>query len=985
MSVVKRDGKVEEMSLDKISKRIRTLLDENNSSLQCNVMAVTMGVCENIHDMITTYELDMITINICNKVICSSSSYKDLARLVFNSWCEKYHDVNAGQIVALWQKIMESSYNMHGISAHITSDVSLDMYVIGRSGEKKMMSLDEITKRITHHANVPTKLNVDVMTMVIATISNMKNEMTTSEIDELSAWIASTYSLTNADYEVLGTRIALDDLYKNTPHKFSSFIEDLASGDNPIIRRSIANFVSTNADTLDAMCQDGNAHDTNLNYFAIATLKKLYLLLDNHGKPHERPQYTWMRIAVELWNDTVAPSDRWRVVDNIRKCYEILSDIRATHASPTVFNSSTTRPQLSSCMLVQNEEDSVEGIYYTFAKCAQLGAATAGIGIDMSNIRATNSMIKSSRRPSKGLPSFVSLYDMNCQIIDQGGKRKMSIAIYIPPWHADFLRVLHMAAPDVKEDMRAHNLFYAVWHNSLLFKRVQAGENWSMFCPTDVPDLLKLSGKAFDDAYLRYEAAGLAREVVPAKQIYIEIAKLMYESGKPYNLNADACNEKSNLQNVANTPCSNLCAEIVIPSGMIDGQREIGVCTLASINLPKHVKSAVSWVNGIPQIDEFNMDWEELQLTTRQLVRNLNQVIDRQLYVLEECRRSNLRHRPIGIGYQGLSDIFQMAGLPMESPEANKLQARITEVIALAAVDESCELAKIHGPYDTFEGSPASEGRLQPHLWDEYYRNHEETYVDGAPRTDVQSYVDWPAWDALAKKVQTYGLRNGLLLALMPTSSTSQLTGNTPSMDPQFSNIYSRHGLTGDFYVTNKQLIAAIKSMNMWNEMTKDLIVLANGSVQDIPATPEIKAVFKTAHEVSQKQLMFMSACRGQFICQTQSLNVYLRNADISKFVSLISYGMKLGLKTISYYTFTESSADAAKVTVKKESRQFKKESRQDEKKNTENAAVPDDAKLEVPNAQNTQDMSQNTSQQRSSCPRRKKGQPIDECTACQS
>jgi len=944
MSVVKYDERIEPMSLDKITARIKAVQSEL-PTCKVNVMAITMGVVENISNEIETSRIDKIAINIIMQYAneTDNACYRKLAIGIFKSWCVKYV---CDEPIETWEDIQQMNFSYVALKQHIQSSADLDMYVIGRDGKQKLISLDEITNSIKEHA---TNLRVNPMSIVIKTIEHMGNKMTTCEIDEISAWMAATYSITNPDYEKLASRLELTNLYKSTPDTFSKCIETLAEGPDSIIRQDVKRFVEEYFETLNNACIELQSNDYLLDYFAVKTMKKIYLLLDTNGNPIERPQYTWMRIAVELYMPNI---------QSVIKCFKQLSNLRGTHASPTIFNSCTTRPQLSSCMLLTNEGDSVEGIYETRKKCAQLGAATAGIGVSLDTIRATGSMIKSSRRPSRGVPSFIRGYDSDAEIIDQGGKRKMSLAIYMQPWHADFLTAISMSKPTAKAHMQAHNLFFAAWHNTLLYKRVQAKNTWSFFCPTKAPKLLTTYGKEFDEAYEEYEKAGLASHTMPAVDVYRTIAEVMYESGRPYNLNKDACNEKSNLKNVHIINCSNLCAEILIPSGEIDGENEIGVCMLNSINLSKHVKTPIQWVNGTPNESlkpSDRIDWTSLEETTRSFVRNLNQVIDRQQYILPECERSSLRHRPIGVGFQGLGTVFFMCGLPFDSSEANELQHDIMDFIARMAVDESCELAKIHGSYETFEGSPASMGKLQPHLWRDYYATHEETYINGAPRTDVQKLTNWQAWDELAEKVKTHGLRNSLITALMPTGSTSQLTGNTPTMEPQFSNVYSRHGLIGNFFIVNKYLIEALSSCNLWNEEMKSKIINNNGSVQSIPEIPNIiKVIFKTAHEISQKQLMFMSAVRGQYICQTQSLNLFIRDPTISKLITITSHGMKLGLKTISYYAYTEAASSATKIEAAPESA-------------PSNSAPSSSEPAPAPLA----------------CVRRKQGDPPSDCQAC--
>jgi ribonucleoside-diphosphate reductase alpha subunit len=621
-----------------------------------------------------------------------------------------------------------------------------------------------------------------------------------------------------------------------------------------------------------------------------------------------------MRVAIQLFykNGTL---------DDVLEYYKMLSNHSATHASPTCYNACIKMNQLSSCMLLTNSEDSIDGIYKTLKDCAVLSAATAGIGISVSNIRAKGSLINTTKRASDGIMPFLKVHNTSGYAINQGGKRNSSTAIYIEPWHADFLEVIENRMPDKHH---INNLFIATWLPNLLHKRVLENGTWSMFCPNSCPKLFETYGDEFDMVYIEYENLGLAKLQVPAKEVYMKIAMLMFETGLPYNLNKDACNYKSNLKNV--TPIlhsSNLCAEILIPSS----KDEIGVCMLASINLMHCIKH-VEWENGSPKRDTITDWWldyinvDHISTITKLLVRGLNNVIDDQLYLLPECENSSKRHRPIGVGVQGMANVLHTLGIEYESEDSAKINAYITELIAYSAITESADLAELYGSYDTFEGSPASLGKLQPHLWDDYYDNTGITYINGKSRKNNLHEYRRLNWDNLAEHVKAKGLRNSLLIAYMPTASTSQLLGNYQSFEPANSNIFSRHTSAGSFNIVNKTLVKALKSVNMWNKEVQDNVVSNNGSISNLPVPNEMKNIFKTVWEMKQTRLMEISSYRGQFICQTQSLNVYIKDPTVSKFTSLLAHGMILGLKTISYYTHSQAAADPVKITVKQPQQQ---------------------------------------------------------------
>lgn len=771
------------------------------------------------------------------------------------------------------------------------------MYVQKRNGNKEELSVDKIARRIQYLAEEPIKLDkIVVYEVVLKVCENIINGISTTELDNIASNICADNATDEYQYGILSTRISISNLHKNTYDKFSEMIQNLAESDT-MIASWVVDMVKTHSTTYDNMIV--HERDYLFDYFGFKTLEKMYLMRSRTdvNMVVERPQYMWMRTAIEIWKDDFA---------KVKETYDLLSQHWFTHATPTLFNSCLKKNQLSSCMLLTNEEDSVEGIYESLKKCSILGANAAGIGLDVTNIRAAGTLIKSTNRPSRGVPAFLQVYNENVKVIDQGGKRKMSIAIYMQPWHKDFPEFLHMRANDNLSPIRARELFYAIWTNELLFKRAAENKDWTMFCPVDAPKLMNTHGKEFEENYIMYESNNeIPRRTIAAQALLSDISRMMMETGVPYCLNKDACNAKSNMKNVSHINSSNLCAEILIPSGNIDGQHEIGVCTLASINLSKFVKPAKIDVNGIHEYGTF--DFKKLGDITRVVTRNLNKVIDTQYYPLPEGKLSSLRHRPIGIGVQGLADVFMMMGYEYGSDESKNLNWEIAEEIYYNSILESMELAKEEGSYETFAGSPASFGKLQPHLWVDY----------GSKPLNYRK-----DWESVGKLVAQNGLRNALLVAWMPTASTSQLMGNFPSFEPAASNIFTRTTLAGDFTVINKHLVDVLSSMGIWSSTLKDEIIAREGSIQDISSIPDfLKPIYKTVWEISPKRLLDMNAQRGQFICHTQSFNLYITNPSVSKLTSILMYGFKLGLKTIAYYTRSLSASNAVKISINREMR----------------------------------------------------------------
>ena len=776
------------------------------------------------------------------------------------------------------------------------------LQVINRDGAFEKVRFDRITKRLDSLAELDPPLDVDTGFISQKVISVLYPNMHTRDIDRASADICAQQASTYPDYGVLAVRILLSNIYKSTKSRFSEVIMELDAV--KLINPDIVSIVRTHKVALNKMIVQ--SRDNLFDYFGIITLENMYLLVKNKVVV-ERPQYMWLRCAVEVHRDNLV---------EVKRLYDELSKHNYTHATPTLFNSCLNINQLSSCMLLRNREDSISGIFKSASDCANLGAKAAGLGISVDNIRANGSIIHSTQRPSKGVPSFLTVYDSVCRVVDQGGKRRMSLAVYISPWHADFLDILELKSVSNATQLHTPDLFYAVWMNKLLYKRASAGEKWSMFCPTDVPLLLSTYGDEFENAYIMYEEAGLARKQMPAQDIITQVARYMIETGGPYILNADSCNERCNLNNVSYISNSNLCAEILIPSGNIGAKNaqgeqdyEIGVCTLASLNLPNFVKRKAVFNIASSCYDQGEFDFNELHNTVEIAIIALNKIVDNQYYILDECKKSSLRHRPIGLGIQGLADVFMMMGLPYESKEARVLSRRISEEIYVKAINTSMDLVKTYGKYNSFAGSMASRGILQPQLW-----THDKTInVDKSELIYDTNYN----WDEIADTVKTHGLANSLLTAYMPTASTSQLMGNYQSFEPAITNIFNRHTLAGNFVVINKHLVADLIRLNLWNEQMKNKIIAHEGSCTNIAEIPpNMREVYKTAWEMNPRNIMMMAYERSPFICQTQSLNHYIKNPTISGVSSIINFGARLGLKTISYYTRSTAAREAIKFTI---------------------------------------------------------------------
>ena len=728
--------------------------------------------------------------------------------------------------------------------------------------------------------------------------------VTTSELDELAAETAASMTTTHPDYAQLAARIAVSNLHKNTLKSFSETVEMMHKYVNPktdekapLIADDVYEIIMANKERLDReIIYD---RDSQYDFFGYKTLERSYLLRVN-GKVVERPQHMLMRVSVGIHKENVEAAI---------ETYHMLSERWFTHASPTLFNAGTPRPQLSSCFLLTMKEDSIEGIYDTLKECAAISKGAGGIGLNIHCIRSTSSYIRGTNGTSNGIVPMLRVFNDTARYVDQGGgKRKGAFAIYLEPWHADIFEWLDLRKNHGKEEQRARDLFYGLWTNDLFMERVEANGNWSLFCPNEAPGLADCWGDEFVALYEKYEREGRAKKVVKAQQLWFAIMESQVETGNPYMLFKDSCNRKSNQQNLGTIKCSNLCTEIVEYSS----PDETAVCNLASIALPRFVKehpsSPVSPHSGsnamgkkmLGSLNAANrfFDFDKLKAITRVATRNLNKIIDVNYYPVETARKSNLRHRPIGLGVQGLADTFILLGLAFESEEAKELNRQIFETVYFAALETSMELAKELGPYSSYEGSPVSKGILQFDMW------------DGVQPSGLHD------WDSLRADIAKHGVRNSLLVAPMPTASTSQILGNNECFEPYTSNIYTRRVLSGEFVVVNQHLLSDLTSMGLWNPALKNHMVASNGSVQGLPIPDELKKIYKTVWEVKQRTLVDMAADRGAFIDQSQSFNVHMSDANFGKLTSLHFHAWKKGLKTGMYYLRTRAAADAIKFTV---------------------------------------------------------------------
>jgi ribonucleoside-diphosphate reductase alpha chain len=755
------------------------------------------------------------------------------------------------------------------------------MLVIKRDGRRESVKFDKITARIEKLCYGLDTKYISPVEVAMKVINGLYDGVSTVQLDNLAAETAATLTTKHPDYAKLAARLATSNLHKVTSKSFSNTMKrlytyvDPKTGENaPLISKETWKIVRDHAAELDeAIIYD---RDFSYDYFGFKTLERSYLMKID-GKVVERPQHMLMRVAVGIHGEDIPAAI---------ETYNLLSEKWFTHATPTLFNAGTPKPQLSSCFLLTMQDDSIDGIYDTLKQCAKISQSAGGIGLSIHNIRAKGSYIKGTGGTSNGIVPMLRNFDMTARYVDQGGgKRKGSFAIYLEPWHADVFDFLDLKKNHGKEEMRARDLFYAMWIPDLFMQRVENNEMWSLFCPNEAPGLAEVWGEEFERLYDKYEKEGKARKQVKAQDLWFEILESQIETGTPYILYKDSANRKSNQKNLGTIKSSNLCTEII----EYTSKDEVAVCNLASLALPKFVT------------DDGTFDHQKLHEITKVITRNLNKVIDVNYYPVEEARNSNMRHRPIGLGVQGLADAFIMLRMPFDSDEARRLNEDIFETIYFGAMEASMELAKVHGAYETFKGSPVSKGIFQFDMW------------GVNPRSGRWN------WEQLKQDVKKHGVRNSLLLAPMPTASTSQILGNNECFEPYTSNIYTRRTLSGEFIIANKHLMKDLIDLGLWNETMRQKLIATNGSVQPIPEIPQnIKDIYKTVWEISQKAIIDMSADRGAYICQSQSLNIHLKDPNFGKLTSMHFYAWKKGLKTGMYYLRSTAAADAIKFTLDK-------------------------------------------------------------------
>ena len=743
------------------------------------------------------------------------------------------------------------------------------MRVIKRSGRIEDMRFDNVTNRIK---NLTYGLSdkCDSSKVAQQVFSSMYDNITTQEIDTLSAEICVGMITSDPDYEILATRIVASNIQKVCPNNFHLAMRKLQKAD-----------VIT--DEVVEVAQQVKEHiktdrDFEFGYFGLKTLEKSYLQRVD-GKLIETPQYMFMRVAIGIHGKDIPA---------VLETYDKMSQGFFIHATPTLFNAGTPRPQMSSCFLIAGKDDSIDGIYGTLTECAQISKWAGGIGMHIHNIRGNKSRIRGTNGQSDGIIPMLRVFNATARYVNQAGRRKGSIAVYLEPWHSDIMEFLELRLNQGDEEARCRDLFSAMWIPDLFMKRVEEGGNWSLFCPDKAKGLSDCYGKDFEELYTKYEEEGLANATIPAADVWKAILKSQTETGTPYMLYKDACNAKSNQKNLGVIKSSNLCTEIL----EYTDKDETSVCNLASIALPKYVNKETK-----------TFDYEKLHEVTKTVTKNLNRVIDRNFYPVETARRSNMKHRPIGLGVQGLADVFILCGLPFDCEESRLMNAHIFETMYHAALEASSELAEVEGSYESFEGSPASQGILQPDMWEG------ETKFSG--RYD---------WDAMRERVKTKGLRNSLLMAPMPTASTAQILGNNECFEPYTTNIYLRRTLAGEFVVVNNHLVNDLKKRGLWSKEMKDLMVKAGGSVQNIVDIPDdIKNLYKTVWEISQKCIIDMAADRGQFIDQSQSMNLFMESPTMSKLSSMHMYAWKAGLKTGMYYLRSKAKARPIQFSLEPE------------------------------------------------------------------
>ena len=753
------------------------------------------------------------------------------------------------------------------------------MYVVKRDGRKEAVKFDKITARIIKMCYGLDPL-VSPEAVAMKVIEGIYDGVTTTVLDNLAAEVAAAKTMDHPDYALLASRIAVSNLHKETKKTFSDVIDDMYHYIDPktgqkasLVAEDVYKVIQENKDLLDSsIIYD---RDFRFDYFGFKTLTRSYLM-KLEGVIAERPQQMLMRVSVGIHKENIQEAI---------KTYNLMSEGWFTHATPTLFNSGTPKPQMSSCFLLTMKDDSIEGIYDTLKSCAQISQSAGGIGLAIHNVRATGSYIKGTNGTSNGIVPMLRVFNDTARYVDQGGgKRKGSFAMYIEPWHADVFDFLDLKKNHGKEEQRARDLFFALWIPDLFMKRVKENGDWTLMCPHECPGLSDTHSAEFEELYIRYENEGKGRKTIKAQDLWFKILESQIETGTPYMLYKDAANAKSNQQNLGTIKSSNLCTEII----EYTAPDEIAVCNLASLALPKYVT------------EEGTFDHDKLFEVTYQATLNLNRIIDGNYYPVEEARNSNMRHRPIGLGVQGLADAFILLGMPFESEEARALNREVFETIYYASMTASKDLAKVDGPYQTYAGSPVSKGIFQFDMW------------------GVTPTSRWE-WDVLKEEVMKHGVRNSLLLAPMPTASTAQILGNNECFEPYTSNIYTRRVLSGEFIIVNKHLLKDLVKAGLWNKDMRQKIMAANGSIQNINEIPQrLKDLYKTAWEISQKAIIDQAADRGAYICQSQSLNIFMENANFGKLTSMHFYGWEKGLKTGMYYLRTKAATDAIKFTVDK-------------------------------------------------------------------
>ncbi|CAA0193576.1 ribonucleoside-diphosphate reductase subunit alpha [Tenacibaculum maritimum] len=773
------------------------------------------------------------------------------------------------------------------------------MYVVKRDGKKEPVMFDKITARVRKMCYGLNTI-VDPVKVAMRVIEGLYDGVSTSELDSLAAEIAATMTTAHPDYAKLAARIAVSNLHKNTKKSFSETMIDLYEYVNPrtgkkapLLADDVYKIIMDNSEKLDSTII--YSRDFNYDFFGFKTLERSYLLKLN-GNIVERPQHMLMRVSIGIHKHDI---------DEAIATYELMSKKYFTHATPTLFNSGTPKPQMSSCFLLQMQDDSIDGIYDTLKQTAKISQSAGGIGLSIHNIRATGSYIRGTNGTSNGIVPMLKVFNDTARYVDQGGgKRKGSFAMYIEPWHADIYDFLDLKKNHGKEEMRARDLFYAMWISDLFMKRVQEDGQWTLMCPNECPHLYDTYGDEFERLYVGYEEAGKGRKTIKARDLWEKILESQIETGTPYMLYKDAVNRKTNHKNLGTIRSSNLCTEIM----EYTSNDEVAVCNLASIALPMFISERE---NG-----EKYFNHKKLFDVTKKVTRNLDTVIDMNYYPVKEAENSNFRHRPVGLGVQGLADAFITLRLPFTSEEAKKLNQEIFETIYFAAVTSSMEIAKAKGAYSTFKGSPMSEGEFQFNMW-------------GINEDDLSGNWDWKK---LRKNVIKHGVRNSLLVAPMPTASTSQILGNNEAFEPYTSNIYTRRVLSGEFIVVNKHLLEDLVELGLWDNNMKEEIMRANGSIQHIEAIPQdLKDLYKTVWEMSMKDIIDMARHRGYFIDQSQSLNLFMKDPDFAKLTSMHFYAWKSGLKTGMYYLRTKSAVNAIQFTLSKEKKKEDKSISSDE------------------------------------------------------